>query len=390
MFVWNYLKGYVIIKAVGFYAQRFMNLAAYRGIKIWDVKNEDMVFTVTFSYGDLKRIEKCALDAGCRIKVIKEAGLPVVLKRYRKRTSFIAGAAFFVLFICFLSMFIWSIRVEGNLKIPTEKILSYVNESGLRPGTLKSTPDLGSISNRLILDFDDVAWATIRLDGTKAVVSISEGTKSNIKPQDEQACDIVAKRDGVIESITVISGTAQVRSGDVVQKGQVLVKGVVMIANDDGTFTEKPVVPKAFIRATTVYHMKETVPIKINEKKRTGEKRTWIAFKVADNDFAFGMPLNFKSFETQKNKIFEFDIGDWVFPFEVYKQDFYEVNNVQKKATKEELLKKAENMLDAWTEENLDFDSYVVKCEKNSNINDRGLIMDVVLTVSERIDTNQR
>lgn len=392
MFIWNYLKGYVIIKAVGFYAQRFINLAACRGIKIWNVKNEDMIFTVTFSYGDLEKIEICASEAGCRIKIVKIAGLPVVLERYRKRTSFIAGAVFFIAFICFMSMFVWSIRVEGNLKIPSEKILAYVNKSGLRPGTLKSTPDLGGISNRLILDFNDIAWATIRLDGTKAIVSVSEGTKSNIEPKDEQPCNIVAKCNGVIESITVVKGTAQVRAGDVVQKGQVLVKGSVMIDNGDGTFTEKAVAPEAFVRATTVYHLKETVPIKVNDEVKTGNKRTWIAFKAADRDFAFGMPLNFASFQTQKDKVFEFKIGDWVLPFEVYKQKFSEVKNTQRNATKEELSDKAKKLLDAWTEQNIDFDSYVLKCEKNSVFSNQGLIMDVVLTASERIDikSNQR
>jgi hypothetical protein len=138
--------------------------------------------------------------------------------------------------------------------------------------------------------------------------------------------------------------------------------------------------------------MKETVPIKINEEKKTGNTQTWIEFKTFGKNFAFGMPLEFKSFETQKDDIFKFSIGDWVLPFEIYTQQFSEVRNVQRNGSKEELTKKAENLLNSWVEENLDFDSYILKYEKNSTINEKGLIMDVVLTVSERIDikSNQR
>ena len=36
--LWNYLRGYVIIKVTGFSAERFINLAVLKGLRIWDIK----------------------------------------------------------------------------------------------------------------------------------------------------------------------------------------------------------------------------------------------------------------------------------------------------------------------------------------------------------------
>jgi len=385
MFIWNYLKGYVIIKAVGFYAQRFMNMAAYRGIRLWNVKNDDMVFTITFSYGDMEKVKKCALDSQCRIKTVKTVGLPAVFKRYHTRTSFLAGALFFVVFCCFMSNFVWTVKTEGNLKIPTEKLIEYVSNMGLKPGAVKTGLDLGKISNRLILDFDDAAWATIRLDGTKAIVSVSESAKSK-KTEQGLTGDITASRDGVIESITSISGTSQVRAGDVVQKGQVLVKASVAINNDDGTFVEKPVEAEAFVRALTVYDITETVPLSTTENVKTGKSHTWLEVKIIGKKFDFGITPEFKSSGITETNLFRFKIGDWSFPLEFSAKKIYETKSILKTASKDELLQKSNSLLDEWTEENLDFDSYVIKCEKKDIFSDRGLVTNAVLTVSQRID----
>ena len=35
--IWNYLRGYVVIEVSGFSVERFINLAAHKGVYIWDV-----------------------------------------------------------------------------------------------------------------------------------------------------------------------------------------------------------------------------------------------------------------------------------------------------------------------------------------------------------------
>ena len=74
------------------------------------------------------------------------------------------------------------------------------------------------------------------IQGTKLYIqvkenedSISTGTKED---ETENAMDLVADRDCVIDSITVRKGTVQVKRGEKVKKGTVLVSGQVPVLND--------------------------------------------------------------------------------------------------------------------------------------------------------------
>ena len=77
-------------------------------------------------------------------------------------------------------------------------------------------------------DFDEITWVAAAVKGNHLYISIKEndsfegGIKSTEIPE-----NIIASDDGTIESIITRSGTPLVKKGDNVEKGQVLVSGVV-------------------------------------------------------------------------------------------------------------------------------------------------------------------
>ena len=61
------------------------------------------------------------------------------------------------------------------------------------------------------------------MTGTRLVVKIRENQVLSAVPQiDETPCDLVAGTSGVIRSMVVRSGIAQVSVGDTVEKGQII------------------------------------------------------------------------------------------------------------------------------------------------------------------------
>ena len=82
--------------------------------------------------------------------------------------------------------------------------------------------------------FPEITWVSARVSGTRLLIHIKENeVLSTIPEKDETPCDIVASQPGIITSMVVRQGVAQVCVGDQVEEGQVLVSGRVPIIGDN-------------------------------------------------------------------------------------------------------------------------------------------------------------
>jgi hypothetical protein len=88
------------------------------------------------------------------------------------------------------------------------------------------------VENEFLKLYDDVSWININRRGTVAYVSVIEKEKENFDISNILYSNIVAAYDCVIDEVTVKSGTAMVKPGDSVKKGDLLILG----ANAKGDF----------------------------------------------------------------------------------------------------------------------------------------------------------
>mgnify|MGYP002609757273 FL=1 len=105
--LWYYLCGYVKIKVKGFSAERFMNMAAYRGVYLWEVAREGAGMTMKAAGNSLELLQACAEKTGCALEVLSYGGLPVFLGRFGKRQVWTAGLFCFAAGLYLLSSFVW-------------------------------------------------------------------------------------------------------------------------------------------------------------------------------------------------------------------------------------------------------------------------------------------
>ena len=75
------------------------------------------------------------------------------------------------------------------------------------------------------LNDERISWIGIKLDGTNAKVNIVEAVAKPAILDENEYCDIVATKDGIITKINVTNGTALVKEGDVVESGRKLIGG---------------------------------------------------------------------------------------------------------------------------------------------------------------------
>lgn len=149
-------------------------------------------------------------------------------KRIRFKGVILITIAVSIFAVVWLSGLIWDIRIDGNVNINDRDVLSVLADCGLDIGNPWRKIDKSEIEVALLNERDDISWVNINQRGCVAYVKIVE--KEDGEKTDEQSdpyTNIVASCDCVIEEITVKSGIAVVKEGDVVKKGDLLVIGAM-------------------------------------------------------------------------------------------------------------------------------------------------------------------
>jgi len=230
---WNFLQGYVAVEVTGASVERFLNMAAHRGIYIWDVSPVPGGAKIHCSLRGFRLLDDCAEKTKSSLKVVRSEGLPVIMQRYRRRKILLGGVAFFMVFLYVLSSFVWHIEIQGNERVAAEDILEFINERGLHVGAFKSFIDHRELTQQLLFEFSDISWADVHTQGTRSTIIIAETIPEQARISRDTPCNIIAARDGLITSIVTAAGMPKVRQNDIVRQGDILVSGVLPLVDSE-------------------------------------------------------------------------------------------------------------------------------------------------------------
>ena len=298
--------GYVRVEIEGYYIERFINICQNKKILIWNLKREKGV-KLFFNIGikDFKSLKQISRKTNCKIKIIRKKGIPFLLHRYKKRKIFAIFLVIIAFFIYTSSKYVWNvdIKVEENLII--ENIEEDLEDLGLKRGILKSKIDTDKLVNEIRLKRNDISWIGIDLKGTNAIVKI---VKAQEKPElidNLDYCNIVATKDGIITGIVAQNGTAQVKAGDEVHKGDILIAGYM-----EGKYTDRRYVHSmGEVQAKVIYSKSEKMYLNQEKLRETGEEEKKLQIKFNNFKINFYKTLSkFKIYDTiyteKKLKIF--------------------------------------------------------------------------------------
>ena len=103
--------------------------------------------------------------------------------------------------------------------------MSICDDLGVTEGIRAKSINSNLLSQKLALKNPNIAWASFNVEGSKLTVNITE-TKLEDKENIKTPVNIFATADGIIRKIDITGGQVQVKIGDVVRKGDLLVSGV--------------------------------------------------------------------------------------------------------------------------------------------------------------------
>jgi len=156
------------------------------------------------------------------------AGMAWLKRRATVAAAFITAAALCALFFSH----IWTIEIDlirgDSLPPGTESVLA---DSGILKGAYAGAADTALAAVRLMA-LEGCAHASVTRRGVRVVVEIACEEPQPELYSIESSGDLVAVRDGIVASVNVKSGTAMVKPGDTVRKGQVLIAGYERLSKE--------------------------------------------------------------------------------------------------------------------------------------------------------------
>ncbi|MDR0738637.1 MAG: sporulation protein YqfD [Oscillospiraceae bacterium] len=222
----RYILGFAVFSIDGKNAERFLNLTVRSGINIWKIeKKTGKLFLAKITATNFKNLRNITKKFKVKIKLKSKHGFPFIFNKYKKRLGFLVGPICFVLIIYLLSFFIWNINVVGNKKLTEDEIIKATEELGLRVGTFKNSLDTELLEKNIMLKLADLSWLAVNLQGSSAKIEVKEKEEPPEIVPNEHPCNIISKKPGQITQIQAHTGKAEVKNGDSVAKGDLLING---------------------------------------------------------------------------------------------------------------------------------------------------------------------
>ncbi len=242
-----FFKGYLYIRVSGASAERFMNLCGIRHMMLWNIKQDGGSYTMCISLKSFFEIRDIVHKTSTRVAILKRVGLPFLMPGVKKRWFFPAFLFLLVLVFIFSQFLLWEIHITGNKKIETESIQAFLEGYGIKKGVQKKEIDTELLEKELRKSFTEITWVSVYLDGNSLVVNLKENDKLIPEEEteeekrhkegfleEEKGMDICAAKNGTVVSVVMRTGTPAVSPGDTVSTGDVLIRGIVEIFDNEG------------------------------------------------------------------------------------------------------------------------------------------------------------
>lgn len=256
-----------------------LNLCLYHEIAYTDfLYHEDGSISFCIDAIHCRRLRKRAEEAGIDLQMIEGKGAPLFLWKYRKRWGLFIGILVAVTLLCMSQLFVWDIRVVGNVVMSESEVKAELRQCGLTAGSYIPNLHIGPLENRVLLASDRISWISINLSGTVATVQIIEHVEPPQEENTGKPANLIASSDGQIEYVELYRGNCVVNQGQAVKKGELLVSGIY----DSNTVGYRYTRASGRVLARIERSITVTVPLVYEQKTYTDQKCAQIDLNFFD------------------------------------------------------------------------------------------------------------
>ncbi|MBP2033040.1 hypothetical protein J2Z42_001719 [Clostridium algifaecis] len=337
---YEYKNAVIKIEIQSIRPERFINLIWKNNIYVENIMRKSITTVIMdVKLEDYNKINKIAKRNNVKIRILKRWGISFLILKLKNNKMLIVGILLFISIIYYLSTFIWQIKINSDSNLPPYELRQKLKEYGVVPGISKKRLNVYKIEEFLVKSDENIMWVRARIEGSRLIITAAERKSPPNIVQDNSPCDLAASRDGEVLRVYTTAGTSVVNRGDMVKKGQILVKGVQ--GKEGESYT---VHASGSVICKTFYEKSKDVKIDSIKRERTGRK--------IENYY---LNINGKKVYLKKN-INKFDKYDKIEESKLFlkKEVFYEVKEVKVKGNIEKLTSDAAEELYGQICSNLD------------------------------------
>lgn len=366
-------------------APTLFNICREKGIFFFSPLAYEDTVTVNVSLFSCKAFLEAAENEGIQAEITARQGMPFLVSRYRKRYGIYIGIILSAAFMLFSSMHIWEINITGNQNIKKEEILKILASHGIRVGTFIPDIDADLTAEYILLEYSPLSSLAINVKGTVATVDVIERVqKPESEFKEDGYCNLIAEEDGIITNVIAAEGHPEIKIGDVVTEGQLLINGIV--ENRYGAF--KIVNAKGYVYADVYKNIEFNIPLSYSGKEYTGKEKT------KREIYIIGFPVNL--YRTQESpfetcdvitKETDLKIFGLKLPVKISKAVYREYVTTEYKITEEEAEIKAKKALSLWWEK--ESDGEIVSIDEETSIKNNVYCLKAHVVINKNIAKRQ-
>lgn len=217
---------------------RFLDQAVSAGARLYNVRlRSHRILTTECDEGSAEILTRLCKSFHLDVRVLRRRSFRALARKLQSRWTLALGILLGVCICGFVLCRIWRIEIAftgAYADLGDEQaILSCLETESIRPGTRRSKIDADALGKRISAVTDGFSYVGVHADGVILRIEASPETPVPDVYDLARARDLVASRDGIVESVFVRSGQACVSPGDTVSRGQTLIRGEERSSNGE-------------------------------------------------------------------------------------------------------------------------------------------------------------
>ena len=251
------LRGKVRAELISAYPEALLNALAEHGIRTSRVERIDAcTLRMDIYEKDWDTVRRLAEAIQGEAKSAERRGGSRDRKWLRRRAILLLSLLLVSMVLLWSELHIWKIEVHGCQKLTSGQVLRALDDCGVSTGSYWPDLSMDSVRSRMLLHFPELAWMTVNVSGSRALVWVAERTEKPEIYSESDAADIVASGTGILRELTVLNGRPLVSRGSAVVKGETLVTGSL----DSLTHPTRRIRAAARVMADTWYEWTSVEP----------------------------------------------------------------------------------------------------------------------------------
>ncbi len=231
-FVYEKLNVSSTFSVKGLNQDRLINDLVKKGVEVKNVrKSSNKFMKITINKAEEKKFFAITKNMCYNIKKVAEGGKLYFIYFLTKNLGLVVGCLLMAVLLTISNGYIYSVDYTGSGRVVQAEVQEFLTQKGITKYTRFSDINLKRLSAEILASNQKLSFVECTKNGNRLNVELALSNGAD-KVGLGALSEIKAEATGVIEDIKVYRGTALVRAGEAVSKGEVIVGGYSVIKDN--------------------------------------------------------------------------------------------------------------------------------------------------------------